>query len=87
MDLRIKINNLERNYIKLEIIDTGHGIDRKNIKNVFEPYFTTKDRSRGTGLGIPITASIVKKLGGYIYIDSKIGKGTSVNVYFPQEKP
>ena len=70
-------------YITLQIKDTGCGIDEKVIDRIFEPYFTTKEVSHGTGLGLAVVSSIVKKHKGMIKVHSRIRKGTVVDVFFP----
>lgn len=68
-------------YIKISIVDSGIGIDEKNIDKVFDPYFTTK--SKGSGLGLASAYSIVNNHDGVITIDSGSGRGTTVNVFLP----
>ncbi len=68
-------------YIKINIKDHGIGIPEKYINNIFDPYFTTKDR--GSGLGLTICFSIIKKHGGHITVDSKVGIGTTFSIYLP----
>jgi PAS domain S-box-containing protein len=70
-------------YIKLEIQDTGHGIDEKNSEKIFNPYFTTKNISKGTGLGLAVVEGIVKKHNGFIKVTSQLGSGTVFSVFFP----
>nr|WP_320193135.1 response regulator [uncultured Desulfobacter sp.] len=70
-------------YIVLQIEDTGCGIDKKIMERIFDPYFTTKEVSHGTGLGLAVVGSIVKKHNGIIKVNSQVGKGTVVNVFFP----
>jgi len=70
-------------YIVLQIADTGCGIDDGVMDRIFDPYFTTKAVSQGTGLGLAVVSSIVKKHNGMIKINSQIGKGTIVDVFFP----
>jgi signal transduction histidine kinase len=69
--------------IYIEIEDTGKGISRGDIKKVTEPFFTTKDPGKGTGLGMSIAYSIIKKHNGAIRYTSEEGKGTSVQISFP----
>lgn len=69
-------------YIRLYVIDDGHGMNENVQKRVFEPFFTTKGE-QGTGLGLPMVASIVNLFKGAIEISSKENIGTSVSVYFP----
>jgi CheY-like chemotaxis protein len=70
-------------YVCLKVRDTGMGIDDKVLPHIFEPFFTTKDVSRGTGLGLASTYGIVKAHGGYINVETEIGKGTMFSIYFP----
>ncbi len=70
-------------YALLVIADTGTGIDTDIVPLIFDPYFTTKEKSKGTGLGLAVIHGIVKSYGGYITVDSEIGKGTTFNIHFP----
>ncbi|PCH92439.1 MAG: hybrid sensor histidine kinase/response regulator [Rhodobacteraceae bacterium] len=63
-------------YVQIDVVDSGTGIDPKNIKAIFDPFFTTKDVGEGTGLGLSTVYGIVKQTGGFIFVDSKVGKGT-----------
>ncbi len=71
------------NYIKLSIADTGEGIDPTIKNKVFDPYFTTKDTGKGTGMGLAIVHGIVKSCGGFINLESEPGKGTTFHVFLP----
>jgi PAS domain S-box-containing protein len=76
------------NYIQLKVIDNGIGMDADTLKNAFEPFFTTKPIGRGTGLGLAMAYGVVINHGGAITIESEVGKGTTVTVYFPStDKP
>ena len=70
-------------YAKIFVSDNGCGIAEENLDLIFDPYFTTKDPDRGTGLGLAGVHGIVKTHGGHISVYSEVGKGTSFNVYFP----
>jgi polar amino acid transport system substrate-binding protein len=65
--------------------DTGEGIPEENIENIFNPFFTTKKRGKGTGLGLYIVYSDIRRYGGDITVESLPGKGTVFSVYLPLE--
>ena len=72
-----------RDMIDVLICDSGPGIPPEIIKRIFDPFFTTKEAGKGTGLGLSITYGLVKKLGGHISVDSKVGEGTTFTVSLP----
>ncbi|MEW6601103.1 MAG: ATP-binding protein [Nitrospirota bacterium] len=71
----------EGNYVKIVIEDQGVGIEKDNLKKIFDPYFTTKDMGRG--LGLTTTYSIINKHGGHISADSEVGEGTTFTILLP----
>ncbi|MCP3943857.1 MAG: hypothetical protein GY710_20585 [Desulfobacteraceae bacterium] len=78
-----ELNMLSGNYLKLEIIDTGSGMDSKTTNKIFDPYFTTKEPDKGTGLGLSVVHGIVTKHDGHIKVRSKPGQGSVFTVFFP----
>ncbi|MCB0750496.1 MAG: HAMP domain-containing histidine kinase, partial [Ignavibacteriae bacterium] len=80
----IKIRTYEENNKAIiEIIDEGEGIDEKDLKHIFDPFYTTKREKGGTGLGLSISYNIVKNHGGEFKIESTKGSGTKAKIYLP----
>jgi CheY-like chemotaxis protein len=74
---------LTGSFVKLTVSDTGQGIHPELKDRIFDPYFTTKEVGKGTGMGLSVVHGIVKNYGGIISVESKFGKGTTFNIYLP----
>lgn len=75
------------NYVQFAVEDNGKGIQEENLNKIFDPYFSTKDKQGGTGLGLYVTYGIIKAHNGHIEVSSKEGEGTRFDVFIPAYEP
>jgi two-component system cell cycle sensor histidine kinase/response regulator CckA len=71
-------------YVRIDVSDTGTGIPADIVDKIFEPFFSTKEVGKGTGLGLSTVYGIVKQTGGFVYVDSEAGQGTSFRIFLPR---
>ncbi|MGW8317086.1 MAG: sensor histidine kinase, partial [Bacteroidales bacterium] len=82
----IKTRNPDKGHIIVEVTDNGTGISEEDIPHIFEPFFSTKEKASGIGLGLAIVHGIVQNHIGKIDLESELGKGTTVSIQFPLAK-
>jgi len=82
-DLEIHADAKAGCYVTLAVSDTGIGMDKEIMQKIFEPFFSTKDKSKGAGLGLASVYGIIKNHGGFIHVSSEVGKGSTFEIFFP----
>ncbi|MFZ5564836.1 MAG: ATP-binding protein, partial [Thermodesulfobacteriota bacterium] len=85
--LTISAARVDGKTVRLKVRDTGCGIPARDIKRIFEPFFSTKTNVGGTGLGLSITYSLIQELGGTIDVESQVGVGTEFTITLPLTPP
>jgi two-component system CheB/CheR fusion protein len=70
-------------YVRIEVADSGEGMDERTQSRVFEPFFTTKEKGAGSGMGLAVVHGVVASHRGYVDVESEVGKGTRFRLYFP----
>jgi two-component system NtrC family sensor kinase len=73
--------------VEISIVDTGCGIPERNLRRIFDPFFTSKDVGKGTGLGLSVSHGIIAAHGGAIEVQSKVGEGSTFSVFLPLTPP
>jgi two-component system, NtrC family, sensor kinase len=84
--ITVTVRRAGTDQLQFDVRDTGVGIKPENLQNIFEPFFTTKSVGRGTGLGLAVSYSIVKRHGGHIEVKSQIGQGSLFSVFLPADR-
>ena len=72
-------------WVKMEVQDTGCGITPENLRHIYTPFFTTKDKGKGVGLGLAVAHGIIERHNGKIEVQSEVGKGTTFTITLPIE--
>lgn len=80
------VNLLPGSYLRLTVRDNGHGMNEATLEKIFDPFFSTKGQTEGTGLGLSVIHGIITKLEGAITVESKLGHGTRFDVYLPSRE-
>jgi two-component system NtrC family sensor kinase len=75
------IGGKKKDWVKVDVSDTGVGIPKENMRKLFTPFFTTKERGKGVGLGLAVVHGIIERHKGRIKVDSEVGKGTTFSIY------
>jgi signal transduction histidine kinase len=84
--ITVSTENIEQGevpFVRIEIKDTGDGIDKDKINLIFNPFFTTKTEGKGTGLGLSTSYDIIENHGGVMSVDTEVGKGTTFTIDLP----
>jgi two-component system cell cycle sensor histidine kinase/response regulator CckA len=74
-------------YVRIDVSDSGTGMPPDIVDKIFEPFFSTKEVGKGTGLGLSTVYGIVKQTGGFVYVDSVVGEGSTFRIFLPRHRP
>jgi len=85
--LKIGAKREEDDFISITLSDSSRGIPEAELKNIFEPFFYSKNSASGTGLGLSVTYALIQEIGGDIRVESQLGRGTRFNIRLPLEMP
>jgi two-component system NtrC family sensor kinase len=85
--ISISTRSLNNRQVEITIADTGHGISKENLKNIFDPFFSTKEEAKSTGLGLFVAYGIIREHKGTIEVESELGKGTVFHIKLPVSFP
>lgn len=80
---RESLEDRQRQYIEMHVEDTGVGMEKEVMENIFNPFFTTKTNEKGTGLGLTVSQGIIQDHDGWIEVESEVGKGSLFKIYLP----
>jgi two-component system cell cycle sensor histidine kinase/response regulator CckA len=77
----IEIDKSTKDTVRIDIKDTGVGIPEENLSKLFTPFFTTKEKGKGVGLGLPVVHGIIERHNGKIEVESELNAGTTFSIY------